>query len=101
MAQTGPEQDSTNSRKTMKIRVLKLGTVCTEKATGLKGTITHWLIDMGQRIDYLFQPNGLLNPEDGMPVKKIMLAISSDPSSSFNCGLRNASTILLHVSRSQ
>lgn len=54
------------------LRVIKLGTVCTDKATKLKGTVTHWLCNMGKRIDYLFQPEGL-NPEDGQPVKKIIL----------------------------
>lgn len=55
----------------MKINVLKLGTVCVDKATELEGTLTHWAIDMGKRIDYLFQPRGL--NENGLPVNKILL----------------------------
>jgi hypothetical protein len=58
----------------MKIRVLKLGEVCTDKATGLTGTLTHWLFDMGQRIDYIFQPQGL-NPDNGQPVNKIFIEL--------------------------
>ncbi len=54
----------------MQIRVIKLGTVCTDKATGLQGTLTHWCLDMDRRIDYLFQPQGL-NPTDGRPIDKM------------------------------
>ncbi|MEI6396736.1 MAG: hypothetical protein WCO48_01535 [Candidatus Taylorbacteria bacterium] len=56
----------------IKIRVLKLGTVCKDKATGLEGTATHWVCDMGKKVEYLFQPKGL-NPEDGQPVHKLIL----------------------------
>jgi hypothetical protein len=55
----------------MKIRVLKLGTVVVDKATELEGTLTHWLIDMGGGINYLFQPKGLT--EDGLPLTKLYL----------------------------
>jgi len=55
----------------VKINVLKLGTTCIDKATELEGTLTHWAIDMGQRIDYLFQPKGL--DERGLPVNKLIL----------------------------
>jgi hypothetical protein len=58
----------------MKIKVLKLGTTCTDQATELKGTVTHWFIDMGQRIDYVFQPEGT-NPDDGQPLPKIILEL--------------------------
>lgn len=56
----------------IKLNVLKLGTVCLDKATGLEGTLTHWILGMGKQVEYLFQPKGL-NPEDGQPVKKLML----------------------------
>ncbi len=55
----------------MKIRVLKLGTECRDKATQLEGTITHWSCDMEGRISYLFQPKGL--NEEGHPVLKLFL----------------------------
>jgi hypothetical protein len=56
----------------MKIaRVLKLGTECRDKATALKGTVTHWIMNMGGGIDYLFQPKGL--NEEGQPLKKLYL----------------------------
>jgi hypothetical protein len=58
----------------MKIRALKLGSVCTDRATDIKGTITHWILDTGRRIDYLFQPPGT-NPEDGQPIMKIVLEL--------------------------
>ena len=54
------------------IRVIKPGTLCRDKATELEGMITHWICNMGLKIDYLFQPKGL-NPENGQPVKKIAL----------------------------
>lgn len=57
----------------MKIRVIKLGTVCTDRATELEGTLTHWGCDMGKQIRYLFQPKGI-NPETGAPVSKIEVA---------------------------
>jgi hypothetical protein len=56
----------------MIIQVIKLGTVCTDKATELQGTLTHWCLDMDHRIDYLFQPQGL-NPKDGRPIDKILV----------------------------
>jgi len=55
----------------VEIKVLKLGTVCRDKATELEGTLTHWVIDMSKRVYYLFQPKGL--NEEGQPVKKIIL----------------------------
>lgn len=56
----------------MKIEVIKLGSPCRDKATGLKGAVTHWLYDMGHRIDYVFQPKGL-NEETGQPVDILVL----------------------------
>jgi len=53
----------------MEIKVLKLGTVCRDKATKLEGTLTHWVIDMGQRVYYLFQPKGL--NDDCQPLSKL------------------------------
>lgn len=53
--------------------VLKLGTVCTDRATKLEGTLTHWVIDMDKRVDYIFQPKGL--DENGLPVKKLLFGI--------------------------
>jgi hypothetical protein len=55
----------------MKIKVLKLGTVCLDKATNLQGTLTHWGINMGARISYLLQPKGL--NDEGQPVQKLYL----------------------------
>jgi len=55
----------------MRKRVLQLGTKFRDKATEQEGTITHWLCDMGGRIFYLFQPNGL--NEEGQPLQKIYL----------------------------
>lgn len=55
----------------MKIRVLKLGTVCSDKATELTGTLTHWIVDMGKGVKYIFQPKGL--NDEGFPVKKLIL----------------------------
>ncbi len=55
----------------MKIKVIKLGVPCRDKATGLTGMLTHWLCNMGQEIIYLFQPKGL--NADGGPVDKISL----------------------------
>jgi hypothetical protein len=54
-----------------KITVLRLGTVCVDKATELSGTLTHWLMGMDCRIIYLFQPRGL--DENGLPIKKLSL----------------------------
>ena len=54
-----------------KVSVLRLGTECPDKATGLTGTITHWLMDLSGRVEYLFQPKGL--DEEGVPLKKLYL----------------------------
>ena len=52
-------------------RVLRLGTVCHDKATQLEGTLTHWVMNMEKSIEYLFQPQGL--NEEQQPLKKLML----------------------------
>ncbi|MEI6190757.1 MAG: hypothetical protein WCP24_00130 [bacterium] len=52
-------------------KVLKLGTVCRDKATNLEGTLTHWIMDMSKGVSYLFQPKGL--DENDQPVKKLYL----------------------------
>jgi hypothetical protein len=57
----------------MLLRVLKLGTECRDLATKLEGTLTHWTLDMGKGVMYLFQPKGL--DEDGQPVKKLFLCL--------------------------
>jgi hypothetical protein len=56
----------------MKFKTIKLGTVCTDKATEEQGTLTHLVFYMGHGIEYLFQPTGL-NSEDGHPVRKLQL----------------------------
>lgn len=53
----------------METKVLKLGTSCADRATGLTGTLTHWILGMDARVYYVFQPKGLT--EDGQPMKKI------------------------------
>lgn len=55
----------------MQQRVLKLGTECKDSATGLKGTLTHWIMDMGGVVSYLFQPRGLT--DEGQPVERLYL----------------------------
>lgn len=58
----------------MKIRVIKLGTECKDRATELAGTVTHWNCNMDQHVLYLFQPKGL--DEEGQPIKKLGLETS-------------------------
>lgn len=53
----------------MKIRVLKLGTVCKDRATQLEGTLTHWALTMDRHTFYIFQPKGLT--EEGVPVRSL------------------------------
>ena len=55
----------------MKMKVIRLGTSCVERATGLKGAVTHWTCNMGKNVSYLFQPRGL--DDEGAPVKKQFL----------------------------
>ena len=56
------------------LRMVKLSTPCREKATDLKGMVTHAIIGMDQSIKYLFQPRGT-NPEDGQPLKRIFVGL--------------------------
>ncbi len=55
----------------MEIKALKLGFVTKDKATGLKGTLTHWGIGQDKAIKYLLQPKGL--DDKGQPVSKLAL----------------------------
>jgi hypothetical protein len=57
----------------VKIIVLRLGTVCLDRATELEGTVTHWIIGMGRSVKYLFQPKGL--DGDGQPCRKLILVV--------------------------
>ena len=50
-------------------KVLSLGVECRDKATGLTGALTHWIMDMGGAVSYLFQPKGL--DERCQPLRKI------------------------------
>jgi len=56
------------------VRVLKLGTVCKDKATGLTGTLTHWNMSMERHVCYLLQPKGL--DDECQPVRKLFLETS-------------------------
>ena len=57
-----------------RIKVIKLGTKCTDIATGLKGTLTHWTYNLGNNITYVFQPDDC-NPETGQSVNRVYLEI--------------------------
>lgn len=56
----------------VKIKVIKLGTKCVDKAIQHQGMVTHLFCNMEKRINYLFQPR-VLNPENGLPVKSILV----------------------------
>jgi len=56
----------------MQFQMIKLTSPCQEKATGLKGRVTHAIIKMDKSVKYLFQPRGI-NPDDGQPVDKIFV----------------------------
>lgn len=58
----------------IKIKTIKLGSKCKDIATGSKGTLTHWICNMGRNITYIFQPEGC-NPDTGQPVRSISLEI--------------------------
>ena len=58
-------------KRKKKIKVIKLGTSCVDKATELQGTLTHWTCNMGGQINYLFQPKAL--NEEGQPVNQLFL----------------------------
>ena len=55
----------------MEMRILRLGTVCKDKATQLEGTLTHWCMDMSKGVKYIFQPQGLDN--EGQPISHLAL----------------------------
>jgi hypothetical protein len=52
--------------KTKMCRLIKMGGVVKDSATGLKGTVRVIHIDMDDRVQYLVQPRGL--NDDGQPV---------------------------------
>lgn len=54
--------------------LLKLRTRCREKATGLMGMVTHWIMDTSGVVRYFFQPEGL--DEHGQPVPKLCVCIA-------------------------
>lgn len=56
-----------------RIKVIKLGTVCVDKATGLTGTLTHWVFNMSEQILYFFQPKAL--DDTGQPVERLLLEV--------------------------
>lgn len=51
--------------------VIKIRTICKDKATGSKGMVTHIVIDMSQKVNYIFQPE-ILNDE-GHPTPSIYM----------------------------
>ena len=55
----------------MIIETITLGTVCKDRATGLTGTLTHWVLDMDKRVEYVFQPKGL--DSNGQPIDHLLL----------------------------
>lgn len=55
----------------MKKSVIKLGTECQDKATELKGTLTHWMVTMSGHVHYFFQPKGL--DDQGQPLRRLYL----------------------------
>ena len=60
-------------KKDMKtFKVIRPGAVCTDIASGLTVTVTHWFIDLNHNFTYLTQPKGV-NPEDGQPLEKVYL----------------------------
>lgn len=52
--------------------MIKLGSMCTDIATGIEGMVTHLQIDMNMSEYYQFQPRGL-NPKSGQPVDRMWL----------------------------
>ncbi len=54
-----------------KFRVLKLKTVCFDRASQLTGTITHMTIRMDGSVGYFFQPQGL--DEKGEPRERLFV----------------------------
>lgn len=56
----------------IKLRMIKLITPCKEKATGLKGRVTHAIVKTDKSVKYIFQPSGI-NPENGQPVEQMFI----------------------------
>jgi hypothetical protein len=52
------------------IKIIKLGSVTKDTATGLMGMVTHAYMELDRRLQYAFQPRGL-NPETGQPVDRV------------------------------
>lgn len=55
-----------------KLKFIILGTVVTDRASGITGTVTHWFYDIQGNVQYQFQPPGT-NPETGGAAKPIMV----------------------------
>lgn len=55
--------------------MIALGSIVTDKVTGLTGMVTHLQVDMAGQRHMLFQPRGL-NPKTGQPVKRHWLVES-------------------------
>ncbi len=58
-----------------RIHAVRLNTVCTDIATGIEGTITHWLYNMSGEITYVLQPKGI-NSKSGLPVSRLNLELA-------------------------
>lgn len=54
-------------------RVLRMGTSALDRATGLVGQITHWMMGMSENITYFLQPNGL--DSEGQPVARLYMPV--------------------------
>lgn len=54
------------------MKVLKLGTIITDKASGLKGMLIILSLDMDNAVNYAFQPSGL-NPKTQQPLDCLWL----------------------------
>lgn len=52
--------------------MIKLGSYCTDEATGIEGMVTHLQIEMDLSEYYQFQPKGL-NPKSGQPVDRMWM----------------------------
>lgn len=47
--------------------IVKIRTICKDRASGVKGMVTHLVIGMDRTVRYIFSPEGLT--EDGVPLK--------------------------------
>ncbi len=56
----------------MLIQLLRLRTKYTDKATKIQGTLVSWIMNMGQNVQYVFQPTGL-DQDTGLPLERICL----------------------------